>query len=111
MKNLPVLLIAAVLMLGAGNVYAEDGHCAYTMENMFAGPFKVCLQPSDAAACAETGTEDDNADAVHGEGACSAEGSVGTCDMGEQQMVYYEGEPDGLEIGCGFQGGDWILAE
>ena len=110
MKKLSILLIAAIALLGAGNVLAE-GHCDFTMENMFAGPFKVCLQPSDAAACAETADEDDNADAAHSDGACAAENAVGTCDMGEQKMVYYEGEADSIEIGCGFQGGDWIAAE
>ena len=37
--------------------------------------------------------------------------AVGTCDMGESKLVYYEGDPGGLEIGCGFQGGEWVNAE
>ena len=105
---------ASVVLAGGhegGPEITGEGACSYVQENMFAGPFNVCQEPVGAESCAVLGETDDNADAVHGEGACSAEGSVGTCDMGEQQMVYYEGEPDGLEIGCGFQGGDWILAE
>ena len=88
-----------------------DGHCNYTQENMFAGPFKVCQMPTDAALCEEFGNTDDNADAAQGDGQCSMEAAVGTCDMGASKMIYYEGDPGGLEIGCGFQGGEWINAE
>jgi hypothetical protein len=31
--------------------------------------------------------------------------------MGEIKLVYYEGDPGGLEIGCGFQSGEWVSAE
>jgi hypothetical protein len=31
--------------------------------------------------------------------------------MGEAgKRIYYEGDPSGLEIGCGFQGGEWKAA-
>lgn len=87
---------------------AGDGHCNYTQENMFAGPFKVCQMPVGAESCEALGNADDNADAAHGDGECSAETAVGTCDTGDQKIVYYEGDPGGLEIGCGFQGGEWL---
>ena len=47
-------------------------------------------------------------DAAQGDGACSTDGEVGTCDLGDSKLVYYEGDPGGLEIGCGFQGGEWV---
>ena len=93
---------------GGGAKSAGDGHCNYTQENMFAGPFKVCQMPTNAAVCEEYGNTDDNADAVQGDGPCGSEGSVGTCDLGDSKLVYYEGDPGGLEIGCGFQGGEWV---
>ena len=87
------------------------GSCNYTMQNMFAGPYKVCSGPLDAGACTARGEEDDNSDAVHNAGACSSEGSVGSCVTADGAVVYYEGDPGGLEIGCGFQGGTWESAE
>jgi len=110
MKIMFSLLIVTVALLSSGVSFA-DGHCNYTQENMFAGPFKVCDMPSDAANCEELGNTDDNADAVQSDGACASEGSVGTCDMGDVKRIYYEGDPGGLEIGCGFQGGEWVNAE
>lgn len=112
MKIMFSLLIFTVALIGSGSAMAAgDGHCNYTQENMFAGPFKVCQMPTDAAQCEELGNTDDNADAVQGDGGCAADGAVGTCDMGESKLVYYEGDPGGLEIGCGFQGGEWVSAE
>ncbi len=73
-----------------------DGHCSYVQENMFAGPFKVCTMPASAATCEELGNTDDNRDAVHGEGDCPAEAAVGTCDLGDSKLIYYEGDPGGL---------------
>ena len=97
---------------GAGGESTEaanpgDGHCTYVQENMFAGPFKVCTMPASAATCEELGNTDDNRDAAHAAGDCPAEALVGTCDLGDSKLLYYEGDPGGLEIGCGFQGGEW----
>jgi hypothetical protein len=105
-------LIAACALLAIGplTAVAQDGpgHCNYVQKNMFAGPFKVCDQPVDAAKCAELGKTDENSDAAHGAGECSSAGKIGVCDMGDAgKRVYYEGDPGGLEIGCGFQGGEW----
>ncbi len=121
MKKILSLFIVTVALIASNQVLAGahgggakasgTGHCNYTQENMFAGPFKVCQMPTDAAQCEELGNTDDNADAAQGDGACSMETAVGTCDMGETKLVYYEGDPGGLEIGCGFQGGEWVNAE
>lgn len=105
-------LIATFALLAiapfAANTAAAEGHCNYVQKNMFAGPFKVCDMPVSAALCTELGKTDDNSDAAHGTGDCPDAGRVGVCDRGSDGLrVYYEGDPDGLEIGCGFQGGDW----
>lgn len=105
--------IAAVALLVAGPLAApaladDAGHCNYIQQNMFAGPFKVCEMPIDAAKCAEIGKTDENKDAVHAAGACATEALVGTCDKGATKLLYYDGDPSGLEIGCGFQGGTWV---
>ena len=104
--------IAALVLAGSSfaSVAFADGHCNYTQENMFAGPFKVCEMPTDAAKCEELGNTDDNTDAVQGDGECASEGAVGNCDRGDSKLVYYEGDPGGLEIGCGFQGGEWVTS-
>lgn len=101
-------VFAAAHTEGGAQDVSGDGHCNYTQENMFAGPFKVCQMPVGAEGCETLGSTDDNADAAHGDGDCAAEGAVGTCDTGDQKIVYYEGDPGGLEIGCGFQGGEWL---
>lgn len=105
--------IAALALLTAGlyagTALADDaGSCKYVQQNMFAGPFKVCEMPMDAAKCAEIGKTDENKDAVHAGAACPKEALVGTCDKGATKLMYYEGDPSGLEIGCGFQGGTWV---
>ena len=107
-RRLVILTGAAALLLGGPALAEEEeGHCDYVQQNMFAGPFKVCQMPVDAAKCEELGNTDENHDAVHAEGACSSENVVGTCDLGDSRIVYYDGDPGGLEIGCGFQGGEW----
>jgi len=88
-----------------------EGSCSYTQENMFAGPYSVCQEPVGPESCAALGETADNADAVHSATeACATEGLVGTCDLGATKLHYFDGDADGLEIGCGFQGGDWIPA-
>jgi hypothetical protein len=88
-----------------------EGACTYVEENMFAGPFDLCQEPVGPESCAALGEAGDNRDAVHSEGACPTEGLVGTCDLGGSRKNYLSGDAGGLEIGCGFQGGDWIPAE
>jgi hypothetical protein len=121
MKKIQILgIVAAISLAGTTSVFGGaheggpeitgEGSCAYVQENMFAGPFNVCQEPVGAESCALLGETDDNADAVHSEGACSAEGLIGTCDLGATKLHYFDGDAGGLEIGCGFQGGEWISA-
>lgn len=105
---------ASVAMGGAhtgGPEITGEGSCTYIQENMFAGPFDVCQEPVGAESCAALGETDDNADAAHSEDACALDTLVGTCDLGSNKVHYLTGDAGGLEIGCGFQGGDWIAAE
>ncbi len=120
MKTLRILGVIAAISIAGGTsaAFAQDtvevsgeGACSYVQENMFAGPFNVCEEPVGAESWAVLGETDDNADAVHAEGACPAEGLIGTCDKGDSKLLYYSGDAGGLEIGCGFQGGEWISAE
>jgi len=130
MKITKILGIAAAVALAGGSSIAMaggheggpaitgEGSCTYVQENMFAGPFDVCQEPVGAESCAELGQTDDNRDASHSEGACAVEKLIGTCDLGSSKLVYFMGsstdpstEAGGLEIGCGFQGGDWIAPE
>ena len=123
MKITQILGMAAVVALAGGTTAAlaggheggpeitGEGSCTYVQENMFAGPFDVCREPVGPESCAELGETDDNADAVHSAEACTKEGLVGTCDLGSNQLHYLSGDAGGLEIGCGFQGGEWIAAE
>ncbi|MFZ1625132.1 MAG: hypothetical protein WAU48_10170 [Gammaproteobacteria bacterium] len=108
-------LIATVALLAIVPfaAFAADGagHCSYTQKNMFAGPFKICDTPASADQCAVLGKTDDNSGPAHGDGDCPEAGRVGVCDRGADGLrYYYEGDPDGLEIGCGFQGGEWKAA-
>ncbi len=105
--------IAATVVLAAGPLAStaladEVSHCTYIQQNMFAGPFHVCEMPIDAKSCDELGKTDDNKDAIHAAGACPVDNLVGTCDKGATQLLYYDGDPAGLEIGCGFQNGSWV---
>ena len=105
MKLIHTAALAALLAFGPLTAQADS--CTYIQESMWAGPFKVCDMPADAARCEALGKEDDNRDAVHAAGSCATEGVVGTCDMDGVQRLYYEGDPAMLEIGCSFQNGDW----
>ena len=96
---------------GPGMVAAGDGHCMFTLENMFAGPFKACQMPTNDEVCGAVGETNDNADAVQGDGACPEAGAIGFCEMGDIKLYYYEGDAGGLEIGCGFSDGEWTTTE
>jgi hypothetical protein len=105
---------ASVAFAGAhegGPEITGEGACTYVEENMFAGPFDLCQSPVGPESCAALGETGDNRDAVHSDGACPTEGLVGICDLGSNQKHYMSGDAGGLEIGCGFQGGDWISGE
>ncbi len=114
MKKIFNLLIFAVALTSSGMAVADDagGHCNYMHDSVYADePFKICAMPTDPADCEEIGNGDNNSDAVYSEGACPSEGAVGTCDTGDSKLIYYNGDSEGLEIGCGFQNGEWENAE
>lgn len=103
-------LVTPLLVMGPSTASSADGagHCNYVQKNMFAGPFKVCDSLKNAEQCTDLGKSDENSGAVHGAGDCAPAGKVGICDLGEAgKRFYYDGDPGGLEIGCGFQGGEW----
>lgn len=99
-----------VLMSAAIGDEEPVGACTFVQENMFAGPFDVCQAPVTEAACTELGETDDNSGAAFAQGEdCDLEKEiVGICDIGESKVYYYTGDAFALEIGCGFQGGEWI---
>jgi len=113
MKIVLSLIVAIVTLVAFnGAAIAADGHCKYTRENDHTPqPYKVCEMPTDAAQCAELGTTNSNADAVYADGACPTENAIGSCDKETSKLVYYDGDPEGVEVGCGFTGGDWVGAE
>ena len=107
------LLVGAGFSLASTGAKADDmGVCNYTMKNMFAGPYKVCQNNIDEATCMGRAEEDENTDPSYSSAAeCAADSAVGACTTAEHATTYYEGEPSGLAIGCGFQQGEWSDAE
>ena len=110
-RLLPALLL--VLVSTAMSDEEATGACTYVQENMFAGPFDLCQAPLTEAQCTEMGQTDDNHDASFAAGAqCDTEREmIGICDIGDSKLYYYTGDSFALEIGCGFQGGEWIAEE
>lgn len=105
-----VALAAAGFLMQQPRAQAQDaapGHCAFNLKNQWVGPLKACMDPATPAQCTELGARDENSGAVFGAGQCPAEGRVGTCAKPDSALHYYEGEASGLEIGCGFQSGEW----
>ena len=85
-----------------------EGHCMLQLQNnMMDEKVASCEQPANAAGCKVLGTTDDNSDAKHSAGDCPMKGAKASCDTGEIKWLYYSGDYSGMEIGCGFQGGDW----
>ncbi len=107
------LLMGAGLALTPVQTQAADmGICNFTQQNMFAGPYKVCQNNIDEATCLGRAEEDENSDASFAaEASCASEAAVGACTTSERATTYYEGDPSGLAIGCGFQQGEWADAE
>ena len=44
---------------------------------------------------------------THGAGDCGMEGAKGSCEAEGTKWVYFDGDWESMETGCGFQGGDW----
>ena len=90
------------------------GHCVYKADNPFADTYQACRTNITADACMGLAEEGDGMvtilDPEYGEGDCPRETSVGSCERGGWEEVYYEGqgEPQGMQIGCMFAAGDWL---
>jgi hypothetical protein len=102
--------IAGVAVLPPDRAIAQDaatGHCSFVLKNQWVGPLKACMDPATPAQCTELGGKDENSAAAHAAGSCPVESRVGSCVKPDSALHYYEGDASGLEIGCGFQGGQW----
>ena len=90
------------------------GHCVYKADNPYADTYQACRTNIAADACMGLVGEGDGMitilDPEYGEGDCPRETSVGSCERGGWEEVYYEGqgEPQGMQIGCMFAAGDWL---
>lgn len=112
-----VVVVAAAALassLGGADLSATAdgpaGHCSFNLKNQWVGPLKACMAPSSPGDCDATGRKDENSGAQFAEGACPTTGLVGVCKTDKAALSYYEGEAPGLEIGCGFQQGEWTPA-
>ena len=82
-----------------------QNHCIYTMKTRYIGDLDVCQQMVDGS--------DLNASDCGGvqpsDGICPEDNAVGICrdDQEGKDTVYYSGDPDAIETGCGFQDGEW----
>ena len=119
-------ILLVVLIFGGSSIMASNHHdgesnkpsgtgsCTYTAENPFAGdPYKACRTNMSEEACYHYAEEGDGMvtilEPVYAAGDCSRETSIGSCERGGWEEVYYEGEsaPEDVEFGCMFAG-DWI---
>ena len=98
------------------NKPSGDGHCAYMADNPFAGgdPYKACRTNVSESFCQAFSEVGDGVvsiiDPKYGEGDCSRESSIGSCERGGWEEVYYDDSnqgPMGVRFGCNFAG-DWI---
>ena len=88
------------------------GHCAYISDGPFSEPYKACRTNISAQACMALEEEGDGMmsviSPVSGEGDCSREATIGSCDRGGWEEVYYDdNDPTMAEFGCGFAG-EWL---
>lgn len=109
-----VVIVAAAALassLGGADLAASAdgpaGHCSFNLKNQWAGPLKACMAPSSPGECDATGKKDENSGAQFADGPCPTAGLVGVCKTDKGSLSYYEGDAAGLEIGCGFQQGEW----
>ena len=99
---------------GESNKPSGDGHCKYMADNPFAGDaYKACRNNVSEKFCQAFSEVGDGVvsilDPEYGEGDCPRESSIGSCERGGWEEVYYEGESaqEDVEFGCMFAG-DWI---
>ena len=129
MKNGMKLFLSSVILIGFYGSYSQasghhdsesnkpsgSGHCVYMSDNPFAGdPYKACRTNVSESFCASYPDVGDGMvtimDPVYAEGDCPREGSIGSCERGGWEEVYYEDSntgPMGVEFGCNFAG-EWL---
>ena len=88
------------------------GHCAYISDGPFTEPYNACRTNMSEQACIALEEEGDGMmsviSPVYGEGDCTREATVGSCDRGGWEEVYYDdNDPAMAEFGCGFAG-EWL---
>ena len=88
------------------------GHCNYISDGPFSEPYNACRTNMSEQACIALEEVGDGMmsviSPVYGEGDCSREATVGSCDRGGWEEVYYDdNDPAMAEFGCGFAG-DWL---
>lgn len=88
------------------------GHCNYISDGPFSEPYKACRTNMSAQACMALEEEGDGMmsviSPVYGEGDCPRETTIGSCERGGWEEVYYDdNDPAMAEFGCGFAG-DWL---
>jgi hypothetical protein len=82
------------------------GACAARQVTM-GGTFTMCLTATcDVPLDSGPVQYEDKTDV----GGCTEEGLIGVCSTSAFDMYYYDGEPQSLQLGCGFMRGEWTLA-
>ncbi len=82
------------------------GACAAQQVTM-GGTFTMCLTATcDVPLDSGPVQYEDKTDV----GGCTEEGLIGICSTSAFDMYYYDGEPQSLQLGCGFMRGEWTLA-
>lgn len=97
------------------NKPSGDGHCLYMADNPFAGDaYKACRTNVSEGFCDVFSEVGDGVvsivDPQYGFGDCPRDSSIGSCERGGWEEVYYEDSnqgPMGVKFGCNFAG-DWI---
>lgn len=109
------LLLASNHHGSESNKSNGTGHCIYMADNPFAGePYKACRTNVSEEFCMHYPEVGDGMVSIlepaYSEGDCPREESVGSCERGGWEEVYYQDSnqgPMGVEFGCNFAG-DWI---
>jgi len=93
------------------NKPSGDGHCTYMADNPFAGdPYKACRTNVSESFCEAFAEVGDGVvtilDPQFGSGDCPRQSSIGSCERGGWEEVYYEDSnqgPMGVKFGCKFR--------
>lgn len=103
-----------VLILTSSFASAEN-HCTYSLYSSYLKKnFKVCQMATDASKCGAWKVDGKitqmafaASEAKLEPGLCSLSGMVGTCELPDGDVVFYEGDPAVLEHGCFNMKGLW----